>query len=64
MGLMEAVDRFDPSLGRLSSYATWWINNFMHKAVAEQGRDIRLPVNMLRKISKVRMVAMSLTEDL
>lgn len=64
MGLMEAVDRFDPSLGKLSSYATWWINNFMHKAVAEQGRDIRLPVNMLRKIWKVSKVAMSLTEDL
>lgn len=53
LGLMRAVDKFNPDYGfRLSTYATWWIRQSIEKAIMNQGRTVRLPVHVLKKISK------------
>src|ERR1700716_4075970 len=53
IGLMMAVDRFDPSKGaKLSTYAAWWIRQSIKRALSNQGRTIRLPVHLGEKISK------------
>src|SRR5256885_1633602 len=63
IGLMKAVERFDPSKGgKLSTYGSWWIKQSIKRALANQSKTIRLPVHLVDKISKMRRGAMKLQE--
>lgn len=65
MGLMKAVERFDPEKGgKLSTYAAWWIKQSIKRALANQSKTIRLPVHMVDKIARMRRVSVVLTEEL
>ena len=65
IGLMKAVDRFDPAKGaKLATYAAWWIKQSIHRALADQARTIRLPIHVVNKISKIRKTMVVMTEEL
>src|SRR5579864_2832270 len=65
IGLMKAVERFDPAKGgKLSTYGSWWIKQSIKRALANQSKTIRLPVHLVDKISKMRRTAMRLQEEL
>src|SRR3984957_18144909 len=63
IGLMKAVERFDPAKGgKLSTYGSWWIKQSIKRALANQSKTIRLPVHLVDKISRMRKTAMKLQE--
>jgi RNA polymerase primary sigma factor len=65
IGLMKAVERFDPEKGgKLSTYSAWWIKQSIKRALANQSKTVRLPIHMVDKIARIRRIASMLTETL
>ena len=64
-GLIKAVERFDPDKGgKLSTYASWWIKQAIKRALASNGKTIRLPVHMVDRIAQMRRVTARLTVEI
>jgi len=64
MGLMKAVERFDPKKGgKLSTYAAWWIKQSIKRALSNQAKTIRLPIYLVDKISKMRKAVSQFEEE-
>ena len=64
LGLMHAIDKFEPERGfRFSTYATWWIRQSVERALIYQGRTVRLPVNVVRELHQVLRAKRELESD-
>jgi len=65
IGLMKAVERFDPKHGvKLSTYAAWWIKQSIRRALSNQSKTIRLPVHIVDKLGHIRKAERKLSEEL
>jgi RNA polymerase primary sigma factor len=65
IGLMKAVERFDPAKGgKLSTYGAWWIKQSIKRAMANQSKTIRLPVHLIDKIYKLNRASLKMSEEL
>jgi RNA polymerase primary sigma factor len=65
LGLMKAVERFDPAKGgKLSTYGAWWIKQSIKRALANQSRTIRLPVHLVEKIYKPNRASLTMSQEL
>ncbi|MBT3321879.1 MAG: sigma-70 family RNA polymerase sigma factor [Anaerolineae bacterium] len=65
LGLLRAINKFDPRRGfKFSTYATWWIRQSINRSVAEQARTIRIPVHLFEAISRIFRMQRKMTQEL